>query len=204
LLGDPNQNLFGDAGAGLAVPQGFVAYRLPENIRNCHEVAKCVRAMCPKDARHEDFTASPVMHRWPTSLPFREPKVFDRLLASVVGEWKSWGFKKSRIACLCATRAAAEPCARTLQQLGHQCTDDLRRWKSDQACFVGTIRSFKGLDADGVLLVDPPPLGDPALCYADAYVATSRASLDFRILHRDGTDVSWLSNAVEAAVSEGR
>jgi hypothetical protein len=203
LLCDPNQNLFGDAGAGRTVPQGFWAYDLPENIRNCREVAESVRAMCPANAQHENLTASPVMHRWPVSMSFRDESGLLELLAGAFDDWRSWGFEPSRIALLCATKDATERCIHALRRLNRPFTDDLRKWRENRGCFLGTIRSFKGLDADGVVLVDPPALGGMALSGADAYVATSRACLDFRVIHREDVSVKWLDDAVEQAMAKG-
>ena len=54
--------------------------------------------------------------------------------------------------------------------------EDLSDWQSDKGILFSTIRSFKGLEADAIVIVDvPQPDSVPHFSVADFYVATSRA-----------------------------
>jgi hypothetical protein len=205
LLCDPNQNLFGGVGAGAAIPDGFASYTLSDNVRNCREVAMCVQAMCPPEAEHGAIATSPVMHRWPSASEFATNDELQRLIKEVLKEWKQWGFRTGRTAFLSVTRESLEHCVRALRGVNQQITTELSVWKANGGCFVGTVRSFKGLDADGVVLFDPPaPDRSPTFTRADAYVAVSRARLDFRVLHRTGIAIEWLYEAVRVAERSAR
>lgn len=54
-------------------------------------------------------------------------------------------------------------------------TDDLAAWRAGDAVLVSTIKGFKGLDADAVIITDLAGLKPPALDAADLYVACTRA-----------------------------
>ena len=55
-------------------------------------------------------------------------------------------------------------------------TDDISRWKSGKGILFSTVKGFKGLEADAILLIDIPPTDEASLFKkADYYVACSRA-----------------------------
>lgn len=199
ILCDPNQNLFGDVGAGNDNIDGFAKYSLPDNIRNCREVAMCVQLLAPPNARHEAIASSPVMYRWPSVQTFNDQDSLGHHLKQIRDEWRRWGFTPARIALLAPSKVSVDLCVKAMNAIDWPCTSHLSHWRTGKACFVGTIRSFKGLDADGVVLIDPPAVGSPVFSSADAYVATSRACLDLRVLVRSQPDAGWLQTAVDAA-----
>ena len=60
---------------------------------------------------------------------------------------------------------------------GAELTNDLKRWRQGRGVLVSTIRSFKGLEADVVVIIDLPKPGAVAACsLADFYVGSSRAN----------------------------
>lgn len=62
--------------------------------------------------------------------------------------------------------------------------------------YFSTIKSFKGLEADCVVLVDAKLPGGPALAHEDLYVACTRAKLRLVLLTDDQVNKSGLEQAV--------
>ena len=53
-------------------------------------------------------------------------------------------------------------------------TNDLDTWRTGKAVLVDTIKRFKGLEADALLLIDvPTPESVPSFKLSDLYVACS-------------------------------
>ena len=61
-------------------------------------------------------------------------------------------------------------------------TTDLATWRKSQAPLFSTIRSFKGLEASAILLVDLPEFDEKAATRTDVYVALTRAKNELRIV----------------------
>ena len=67
-------------------------------------------------------------------------------------------------------------------------TEDLAKWRAGDAFLFSTIRSFKGLEADAVIMVDiPEPDSISFFTRNDFYVAASRAKHMLTILAKDGS-----------------
>jgi superfamily I DNA/RNA helicase len=97
---------------------------------------------------------------------------------------KSWlsgtgGITKRQVAILCPA-SIAQSSLRQLAALGGvDFTDNLDDWRADKAVLLTTLRKFKGLEADAVILFDVPEFGE-AMQESDFnhrhfYVACSRA-----------------------------
>ena len=53
---------------------------------------------------------------------------------------------------------------------------DLDRWRSSEGILYSTIRGFKGLEANAIVMIDlPEPDSVPHFTRADFYVGSSRA-----------------------------
>lgn len=61
-------------------------------------------------------------------------------------------------------------------------TTDLASWRRGEAPLFSTIRSFKGLEASAILLVDVPEFDEKAATRTDVYVALTRAKSELRIV----------------------
>lgn len=61
-------------------------------------------------------------------------------------------------------------------------TTDFSAWRRGEAPLFSTIRGFKGLEAQAVLLVDVPEFDEKAATRADVYVALTRAKNELRII----------------------
>ena len=199
LLCDPNQNLFGDDGAGQVNLDGFIKYQLPHNIRSSRELALCVRELGPKVIQREQLGTSPVVYRWPSLTQCVPNADLQASIRMALQEWKSWGVARSRTVILSATREMVDRSVRILNALHVPAVKEIDPWRRNQGVLVSTIRAFKGMDADAVALLSPPPIGSAAFNAADAYVAVSRACNDFRLFVEDPGEPRWFTEAVEKA-----
>lgn len=69
---------------------------------------------------------------------------------------------------------------------GFPVVSDFETWKAGEGILFSTIRSFKGLEADVVIMVDVPKINTSrAFSRADCYVGASRARHVLAILSRD-------------------
>lgn len=59
----------------------------------------------------------------------------------------------------------------------YKTTDKLDVWRSNQAVWLSSIKAFKGLEADALVLTDLPDFKPGVFDKADFYVACSRAKL---------------------------
>jgi superfamily I DNA/RNA helicase len=91
------------------------------------------------------------------------------------------GLDPSQIVILSPKRQQ-NTCLADFNAIGKLAIDnDPKRWRDNKSVLMTTIRSFKGLEADVViLLLDGPPKPGGVFTTADYYVAASRAK---HILH---------------------
>jgi hypothetical protein len=118
----------------------------------------------------------------PGELPTIMPSIADRhersrAGAAIVNEWIAAGISPSRIAILSAYGVDSEYGSLNLfgDSLRQPITDDAPTWIAGQGVWCSTIRSFKGLEADCVVLVDLYQIHPQFFTRDDLYVAISRA-----------------------------
>jgi thymidine kinase len=81
----------------------------------------------------------------------------------------------------------------------HKLTGDLQQWHKGQAVWSSTIRAFKGLEADVLILIDVPNVGERHFDKSDLYVACSRACHRLHILTSSSSLKAHLTEAVGIA-----
>lgn len=94
-----------------------------------------------------------------------------------IDEWFGQGkLKLSQIAIL-SPFEQSESCLANADKIGKvNLTTDLDHWRANDGVLFSTIRSFKGLEADAIVVTDVPnPESDAYFSTADLYVACSRA-----------------------------
>lgn len=176
LFSDPEQA--GVYGQGRSYPEGLVPYDLLENCRN----TKRITSYCGNviDRRMTPFSSSPegvnpVILEAPTTLPERAQAV-RKLVIDLMAEEIS----PSRIAILSPWKRASPES--TLALIPHVHNKPLQgdeeavsKWQANQVIWASTIKAFKGLEADCIIVTDVPAIGTPWFNLADLYVAASRA-----------------------------
>jgi hypothetical protein len=152
-----------------------------------------------------------------TSLPFetaplgRPPKIITpsnptSIAGLIQGELRSL-LKEHRltprqIAILGPTGKAKGPLAGVRAVDGVPLVEDARIWREGGGILVTTARSFKGLEADVVVLADYSGLGG-LFTVCDLYVALTRARSHLIIVAHDRSYREQLDDAIAAAVALG-
>ncbi len=172
VFSDPAQNLFlrdGARGPALGAP-----YMLPTNCRNTREiVATCGRVSGLAIRVRDDAPAGT-----PSEVHVCAPGAAQVARAEqVVREWIAKGRLAPRqIAILSAHEKSRTSLAGLDAVGGVPVILDPHAWLAGEGILFATVRSFKGLEADAVLMIDVEPEGrNPRFTRADFYVACSRA-----------------------------
>lgn len=166
---DPSQRL--QYAQEQALPRFGTPFVLPYNCRNTRRISQFCSTSIGRDIKVK--TGAPEGQE-PESCVAESPEAQKQAVTRCVKGWLSGtgGLKKSQIAIL-SPSALAQSSLRNLASLaGIPLTDDLAVWRADQAVLLTTVRKFKGLEADAVVLFDVQKVTgvSPML-----YVAASRA-----------------------------
>ena len=166
---DPQQNIFGADGLD-AIDVGDRVLRLPVNCRNTQHIARfCDNIIDIESYSHE---------RAPDGLPVRvdvEKNDENRLksIESLIAHWiKKEGLRPSQIAILSPWRKDKTCLAEVDRVSRIKLTSNIDTWGQDKGILCTTVRAFKGLEADVLLLVDVPSPGrHKAFSHADYYLS---------------------------------
>lgn len=171
---DPHQNVHLRQ-ESLTLPDIVTRYRLPTNCRNTRAIA----ASC---GRILDIQGGiPVRDDAPEGvIPLVQVADVARhkmLCELQLSEWVSKGqLRPNQVAILSPWRQPRSSLADVSSLRGVPLTNDLDTWRSGRAVLFDTIKRFKGLEADALLLIDvPDPDSVPSFKLSDLYVASSRA-----------------------------
>ncbi len=160
------------------LPHLGTPFSLPCNCRNTQRISALCAASIKREIRVKAGTP--------------EGKTPDIRLAideeaqrkEITGCLKSWlqgsgGLSKRQVAILCPVSVSHSSLRQTASLAGFPVTDDLSEWRAGKAVLLTTIRRFKGLESDAVILFDVPDISDEAAEFAftcrHLYVACSRA-----------------------------
>ncbi len=177
LFGDENQKVFGGEIIG---HRQITQYVLQDNCRNSREIAQaCSRVLRDAKVVIDEASISQLPSgetpRWVNGGDISHRKA---VTIAQVKQWMASGLKKNQIAVL--SPWAVENClgvfSNDMVVDGVSFTRNLDIWRGGSACLFETIRGFKGLEADAVIVTDLPTVDEtPAFSMQDAYVAFSRA-----------------------------
>ncbi len=176
IFSDPEQT--GVYGRGQALPAPLTDYQLLENCRNTREIAAYCGAIL--DVPFACFPHCPTGAE-PVILQVTEnPQERAALVRKVVVDFLEEEFAPSRIAVLSPwKRTNVASAVKFLPVINNKPLDGddtkVGLWMRNQLIWASTIRAFKGLEADCVVLADAPPLNTLGFSAADLYVAASRA-----------------------------
>lgn len=176
---DPAQNLYNDK--GVSIPSLGKPFPLPTNCRNTRSIAETCSNIIDR----------PIETRRGTPIGIETDIVEVKSDADAVHyliDWvKSWtkkeGIKSSQIAILSPFRRYKSLLSGCDDLSGIKVTDDLEDWRRNEGVLFSTIRSFKGLEADIVIMADvisPGSIG--TFSRSDFYVGCSRAKHVLKIL----------------------
>jgi hypothetical protein len=167
---DPAQNLFVDA--DLVLPDLPARYALGTNCRNTRRIATtCGRIRGIDIAVRKDSPEGVD----PTVEVVSEGEAMRAACDRHVRLWLNPGkLTPNQVAVLSPRRQGNSSLARVMSVGGSPIAENLTDWKNGKGVLFSTVRAFKGLEADALVLIDVAGLS-PALTQADFYVACSRA-----------------------------
>ncbi|EMJ7188121.1 NERD domain-containing protein [Vibrio vulnificus] len=169
---DPNQNLYVDQEPSLpALGQPF---NLPVNCRN----TKSIASLCSEilDKQIPTKVDAPVGDE-PVIVRLDNRFEIQKRVERYVDEWVNKGkLKPNQVAILSPFKQSNSSLATLSKARGVEITDDIERWQQGEGVLFSTVKGFKGLEADAIMLIDIPYNREsPIFQRADYYVACSRA-----------------------------
>ena len=196
IFHDPDQSVYShadDDGAQVAIdgapaqqafPINMRRHVLTKNCRNTRSVVKYCGGVL-RTPQRPDFVLLP-FERSPDGVPPIllpvMPIVGNRAAraADIVNGWIREGFKPSQIALISPwNRNNQNSILLGLQQIGQNPIKgddaDIQDWIDGNCLWGSTIKSFKGMEADCIIIADVPSTGARGFNLSDMYVAASRA-----------------------------
>ncbi len=180
---DPAQNLY--VGEQFVLPHLPVVYQLRANCRNTRRIAElCGTILGSTVPTREDAPegAAPVEEVISGKQERRER------CNQQVREWLSkGGLRPSQVAILSPWSQGNSCLAGVTSLSGTPLTSDLGAWQRNEGVLFATVRAFKGLEADALILTDlPAPKGPERR--SELYVACSRAKHLLRAYYAEPRD----------------
>lgn len=169
LFYDRAQNVFGNT---LELPATATTYNLGTNCRNTKSIAAKCSSVLGAEIRTSPFSPTgdpPVILATGKAEEIRK-NCADLLTHSIGQE----GISPSRIAIL-STKSLKKSCLSEGQLAGYKLTDDLEQWEKGKAVWFSSVKAFKGLEADILILIEAGDFHDTFFSRHDLYVAASRA-----------------------------
>ena len=169
---DPNQNLYIDQDSSL--PALGTPLTLPVNCRNTRLIAGLCSNIIDKDIPTKPD--APIGDA-PEVIQLDNRYEVQKRVERYVDDWINQGkLKPNQVAILCPYKLSNSSLSSINKVRGVEVTDDIDRWKENKGVLFSTVKGFKGLEADAILLIDIPSVNETTLFKkTDYYVACSRA-----------------------------
>jgi hypothetical protein len=179
---DPRQNLYVDQKGSL--PALGEPFNLPINCRNTRSIAnKCSQILDVEIATRDDAPqgADPIV------LTLELDYDIKRRVESYINDWVKQGkLKPSQVAVLSPNIKGRSSIKDLHAARGIKITEDIDAWREDKGVLFSTVKSFKGLEADAIIIIDVPVEEDSTFFrQSDFYVACSRAKHVLVVIHKE-------------------
>jgi hypothetical protein len=180
--------------------EGAFRVALDVNCRNTRRIVACANRATSIDS--EPFELAP-LGRPPKLIVPQSPAAISGLvqqeLRALIADHR---LEPRQIAILGPASKAKGPLANVNAVDGVALIDDAAAWRQGKGVLVTTARSFKGLEADVVILCDFSGLGN-LFTVCDLYVALTRARSHLIIVAHDRNAKESLDAALAAAIATG-
>jgi hypothetical protein len=179
---DPRQNLYVDQ--TLSLPALGDPFSLPTNCRNTRAIAdKCSEILEVEILTRDEAPLGEKPVVLTLELDFDIKKCVERYVTDWV---KNGKLKPSQVAILSPNIKQRSSLKGVRSTRGVLITDDIDQWREDKGILFSTVKSFKGLEADAVILIDvPAELESSFFKPSDYYVACSRAKHILVVIHKE-------------------
>jgi len=166
---DPHQNLFG---GDLTFPDTAVKYSLTKNCRNTQMITKTCSAVLKEDL--ECRTGTPVGVETEVHV-VEDPEERCGWIGRRLRQWvNKERLRPEQIAILSPYKHSNSCLGRKTSVGNVRVVSDLSKWEGGEGVLFSTVKAFKGLEADAVVLTDLNSLTS-VFSSQDLYVACSRA-----------------------------
>ena len=169
---DPRQNLYVDQRG--SIPALGEPFKLPTNCRNTRAIAKKCGDILGVDI---PTLASAPEGKVPDVLDLLSSTQVRNRVSNLLDEWISKGkLRCSQVAILSPTKKEYGSIAGVFRLNNIELVTNIENWKEGKGVLFSTVKSFKGLEADAIVLIDvPEEFDDKYFTETDYYVACSRA-----------------------------
>ncbi len=176
---DPNQNLYVDQAGSL--PALGKPFTLPTNCRNTKLIAKhCGEILDILVKTHE---GAPIGIE-PEVVLLDSGNDIKKCIERYVHGWVNKGkLKPNQVAILAPTKISNSSLRDVIKVKGVALTDNIQEWKAGKSILFSTIKGFKGLESDAIILIDIPSGDSINFKQSDYYVACSRAKHLLVVIH---------------------
>lgn len=168
LFYDPNQNLFNKEST---LPSTKASYQLNINCRNTRQIHQHSMTFLDAEIHSSPMVpegVAPIIRK--ASSDAEQRKCIDE----IIKQWKTeYRFQAKQIAVLASSKRANTCLCSTPRVGGFPITVDAEEWRNGSGILCTTITSFKGLESEGVILLQSAEHSHAT--NLDRYVATSRA-----------------------------
>ncbi|ESY18280.1 MULTISPECIES: NERD domain-containing protein [unclassified Mesorhizobium] len=179
---------------------GAFRFALDVNCRNTRRIVAC--ANVATRIASESFELAP-LGRPPKMIVPQNPSAISGLVQQEVRSLlKEHRLEPRQIAIIGPASKAKGPLANVAAIDGVPLVEEAGQWREGKGVLCSTARSFKGLEADVVILCDFAGLGT-LFTVSDLYVALTRARSHLVIVTRDRAAKESLDGALAAAVAVG-
>lgn len=179
---------------------GAFASNLDVNCRNTRRIAACANAAA--GVTSETFELAPLGRPPKVIVPGNPVAISGLVQREVRSLLRDHRLDPRQIAIIGPASKAKGPLSSVTNIDGVRLVEDAVSWREGNGVLCSTARSFKGLEADVVILCDFAGLGD-LFTVSDLYVALTRARSHLIIVARDRAAKERLDLALAAAVKMG-
>lgn len=175
---DPAQNLYNDG--KVFIPAMGEPFRLPTNCRNTKAISGTCSKILKKAIATHPLAPEGVATEFITDKKHKIPSIIDQMI-------KQW-ISIDKISCsqvvILSPNRFKNSCLNGQNKVGEQnLIFETSEWRNGEGILFSTIRSFKGLEADIVILIDTvEPDSVENFGSSDLYVACSRAKHILKII----------------------
>jgi hypothetical protein len=176
LFYDRDQNIYGSS---LDLPITAPHYKLRTNCRNTRSIAAGCSSILGSSIRSSSFAPTGEV---PKIVITDSPEEIRAHCESVLSHALARdGMSASRAAVL-STKSRRKSCLEEGELGGYPLTDELEEWESGKAVWFSTVKAFKGLEADLLILIEAGDFHPVYFSRQDLYVAASRAKHRLHVL----------------------